>query len=397
MRAEDIEKLVSVGRPDDRTRRLVRRLRDVASRSRGEPRGRPALARRPARRHAAPPHPRDGGCAPAPVAGRHRASPSSAVTRRASRRSSSSTPAGGEPVQATEAPLGCRRVRLGARRHGSRVHRARSRAGSLRLGRGAGCRGRGAAPHHRHPLARQRSRLPRRPAVARCSSSRLPATDAEPFYEPAPAVRPRGRDAAEEAGGAARGDAADEGDTSYSRRGLRRRRDPDRAVDEIESARRDLRSVLVAVRVDGAGDARCSVARRTSRSSDVAVADDGTIALLAERRRRRGHRLHRPGSRALDPRAVGPAPAHRRRDDRPRRGRQPHHARSATTSSCRTARAAACACSASPRTGEVTEVLGGDVEVAGHAAARRPDRRGRRHAGLVRRARRDRGRSRRAP
>ena len=44
------------------------------------------------------------------------------------------------------------------------------------------------------------------------------------------------------------------------------------------------------------------------------------------------------------------------------------------------------------RAGDVTEVLGGDVEVAGHAAAAGPDRRRCRHAGLIRRTRRGRGR-----
>ena len=52
------------------------------------------------------------------------------------------------------------------------------------------------------------------------------------------------------------------------------------AADEVEDAKRDLRSVLMAVRVDGAGD-RVVVGRDASLSiSEVAVAGGGTIADL---------------------------------------------------------------------------------------------------------------------
>ena len=78
--------------------------------------------------------------------------------------------AGGEPVQATDAPLGVgdfdwapdgSKLAFTARVPG---------AGPLRLGGGARGRCRGAPAHHRHPVARQWSGVPRRspvPAVRR--------------------------------------------------------------------------------------------------------------------------------------------------------------------------------------------------------------------------------------
>ena len=89
-----------------RARRLVRRLRDIAAGSRRQPRGRSAVARRPARRDAASAHARHGGRRSAAVAGR-------LADRLPARRSRKGKPqvhvvhsGGGEPVQATDTPLG---------------------------------------------------------------------------------------------------------------------------------------------------------------------------------------------------------------------------------------------------------------------------------------------------
>ena len=275
MRAEDIEKLVSVGRPDDRARRLVRRLRDIAARSRRQPRGRPAVARRPSRRHAAPPHARDGGRRAAAVAGRlahrlpaRRREGQAADLRRRRRRAASrcrrptrrwaSASSTGRPTAASLA-----------------FTRPHARAGPLRLGRGAGCRGRGAAAHHRHPLARQRARLPRRPAGTASSSSRRPDLDAEPFYEPAAAVRPDGETPPKKQSSPPRRPQLTEGAVSHSGAVFARRRDPDRRRRDRAATGATCARVLVAVRVDGSGE-REVVGRDADLSiDDVAVAADG--------------------------------------------------------------------------------------------------------------------------
>ena len=110
----------------------------------------------------------------------------------------------------------------------------------------------------------------------------VPAPDihAEPFYEPAPAVLPDGEKPPKKklvpdeavaltAGPASRAGAVFRGDEVLT------------VVDEIEIDRRDLRSRLVAVRTDGSGE-RELIGRSANLSiSDAAVAVDGTIAFLA--------------------------------------------------------------------------------------------------------------------
>ena len=106
--------------------------------------------------------------------------------------------AGGEPVQATDAAAGRRRVRLGARRAALAFTARVPEPG--RYGSVEGLDAAAEAPRHITGIrwhANGLGYLADRPAQLFVVEA--PATDAEPFYEPAPAVRARGRDAAEEA------------------------------------------------------------------------------------------------------------------------------------------------------------------------------------------------------
>ena len=139
-------------------------------------------------------------------------------------------------------------------------------------------------------------------------------------------------------------------------------------VDEIEIDRRDLRSRLVAVRADGSGE-RELIGRSANLSiSDAAVAADGTIAFLAADVGESGIDFVAPGAALWLLEAGGP-----RRltdaetidldevgshitavgDDFLVQDRARGRVRLLRVS----------------RAGEVVEVLGGDVEVGGHAAA----------------------------
>ncbi len=195
-----------------------------------------------------------------------------------------------------------------------------------------------------------------------------PGLESEPFYEPAAAVRAGGRRAAEE-----------EARRRTSPPSSRMDRYPDRSrssaapevltvEDEIEHDRRDLSSRLVAVRADGSGERELIGRAATLSISAVTVAADGAIAVLAAHVGPSGIDFVAPGvslwlleadgPRALtDPETIdlGEVGSHITADgddflvqDR-RRGR------------VRLLRVT--------RSGEVEEVLGGDVEVGGHAAA----------------------------
>ena len=338
MRAEDIEKLLSVGRPEiapDGSFAVfaVSRPDLAANRAVGQ-----LWRDRPARRHASSPHPRDGGCRSAPLAGRiaHRLPPRRcqgqvADLRRRRRRRRARA---GDRRAAR-----CRRVRLGTGRHGSRLHRAGARAGSLRLRRGTGCRGRGSTPHHRHPLARQWARLSRRPAVGAVRGGG-PDHRRRAVLRARSRGAPRGRDPAQEAARAARGPSARPRATrSYSGAVFagneiltRHRRDRGRRSETFGRCSWPSAWTAAGERVVLDRDANLSI-------SEVAVAPDGTVALLASDVGSRGHRLHRPRRRAVDPR-VRPA---RAASPMPSRSTSARSAAtspaSATTSSCRTARA----------------------------------------------------------
>ncbi|GAA3208537.1 S9 family peptidase [Microbacterium terregens] len=108
----------------------------------------------------------------------------------------------------------------------------------------------------------------------------VPAVDAEPLYDPAPAVLPDGTEPPKKRVVVAEAVRLTEG--AASRTGAVFRGDEVLTVlDEIEDDHPDLRSRLVAVRTDGSGE-RELIGRSAGLSiSEVAVAADGTIALLA--------------------------------------------------------------------------------------------------------------------
>ena len=109
-----------------------------------------------------------------------------------------------------------------------------------------------------------------------------PAIDAEPFYEPAPAVRPDDAPPPKKTLVGAEARQLTDGTTSH--RGVVFTADGGELltlVDEIEVDRRDLRDRLAAVALDGSGAREVLGADAGISVYDVATATDGTIALLA--------------------------------------------------------------------------------------------------------------------
>lgn len=191
----------------------------------------------------------------------------------------------------------------------------------------------------------------------------------EPFYDPAAAVRAEGEDAPERRIVAAEARALTSGPASH--RGVVFTGDGAEVLtilDEIESDRRDLRTPVLALRVDGTGsrellgrDAGLSVA-------EIAVADDGTVALLASD----------PGPSGID--FIAPSDAlYRLEDGGPRRVTDPDAIDVGEAGSHITPVGADFLLQNRTRgrvelvrvtrAGEVAVVLDGDVEVGGHAAA----------------------------
>ncbi|QKJ19541.1 S9 family peptidase [Microbacterium hominis] len=108
-----------------------------------------------------------------------------------------------------------------------------------------------------------------------------PATDAEPFYAPAAAVRPEGEAAPAQTVVAAEARALTEGPLSYE--GLVFSRDGSEiltTVDDPRARRADLRSHVVALATDGSGRRDVLTQDAGLALYDLAIADDGTIALL---------------------------------------------------------------------------------------------------------------------
>jgi len=109
-----------------------------------------------------------------------------------------------------------------------------------------------------------------------------PDPGAEPFYAPAPVVVPEGERAPKQIVVAAEPVQLTEG--SVSHHGVVFTADGSEVLtvpDEIETERRDLRSSLIAVAVDGSGRREVVGRDRQLSIGDVAVARDGTIVLLA--------------------------------------------------------------------------------------------------------------------
>lgn len=275
---------------------------------------------------------------------------------------------GGEPVQATDAALGVGEFDWAP--DGASLAFTARIPESGRYGSVEGLDASAEAPRHITGVrwhANGLGYLADRPA--RLFVVPAPATDSEPFYEPAAAVVAEGETVkkkqivAHEAtqlgggdGGASRSGAVFAGDEILT------------VLDEIEPARRDLRSTVVAVRADGSGE-REVLGRDANLSVDeLAVADDGTIAVLASDVGADGIDFVAPGvglwlleaggPRSLtDPETIdlGEVGSHITPigDDFLVQDRSRGRVRLLRVT----------------RAGEITELLGGDVEVAGHAAA----------------------------
>ncbi|MBW9093879.1 S9 family peptidase [Microbacterium jejuense] len=193
-----------------------------------------------------------------------------------------------------------------------------------------------------------------------------PDVDAEPFYEPAAAVRPDDAPVPKKTVVAAEARQLTDGTTSHG--GLVFSADGSElltATDDIESAVRDLRTRVVAVAVDGSGEREVLAFDAGLSVFDIAVADDGTVALL-------GHEVG-DGRDFIAPGVglflLGPEGPRRLTDvDEVYLG-EGHLSASgddflvhdSTRGRVRLLRVS--------RDGAVAEVLGGDLEVSGHAAA----------------------------
>ncbi|HEX5728691.1 S9 family peptidase [Microbacterium sp.] len=195
-----------------------------------------------------------------------------------------------------------------------------------------------------------------------------PDLDAEPFYEPAAAVRPESATPPKKKVVAADAIALTEGVASHSN-AVFLGDEVLTVVDEIEPDRRDLRSRLVAVRVDGSGE-RELVGRGADLSIvDVAVAPDGAVGLLASDVGPSGVDFVASGV-ALWLLAEGDAPRRLTDGDTTDFGEVGSHitavgddflVQDRYRGRVRLVRVT--------RTGDVRELIGGDVEVTGHAAA----------------------------
>ena len=275
---------------------------------------------------------------------------------------------GGEPVQATDAPLGVSEFAW-APDGGSLAFVARvpeqGRYGSVE-----GLDASAEAPRHITGIrwhANGLGYLTDRPAQLFVVPAPDPA--AEPSYEPAPAVLPEGAEPPKRALVPVEPRQLTDGAASYA--GVVFGADGAEilaAADEIETERRDLRTRIVAVKTDGSG-VREVLGREANLSvSGLHVAADGVIALLAFDAGESGTDFVAPGVGLFVLAADGP----RRLTDAETidLGEVGSHidddgddflVQDRARGRVRLLRVS--------RTGDVIEVLGGDVEVVGHATA----------------------------
>ncbi len=196
-----------------------------------------------------------------------------------------------------------------------------------------------------------------------------PATDSEPAYEPAPAVLPEGVEAPRKPVVPAEARRLTEGSASHAGAVFTRDgREILTVIDEIEHERRDLRSRVVAVPVQGSGEREVLGRDANLSLNDLYVAADGTIAVLGDDVGAGGVDFVAPGvslwlleesgpRRLTDPETIdlGEVGSHIGEigDD--------FLVQDRTRGRVRLLRVT--------RDGGITELLGGDVEIAGHAAA----------------------------
>ena len=356
MRATDIETLVSVGRPDIAPDGSFAVFAIVAPRSRGQPRRRPAVARRPARRHAAPPDARHRRLRRRGSRPTDRGSRSCAAMRRARAQIFVVAAGGGEPVQVTDAPLGVEGFAWSpdgaSLAFTARVSRKRAATAASRdwMPSAEAPRRITGIRWHANGLGYIADRPAQLFLVA------VPGIDARAAStSPPPPLLAEGEQAAEE----------DAGRRSTPRALTDRARRPTpvscstatrvlTVVDEIEHDTRDLRSRLVAVARRRPGAARA--ARRGA--SDLSIADVAVADRRCGRRSRGGCGTERGSTSSPRASRCGCSKSGRPAGSpTPRRSTSARSAatsrRSATTSWCRTARAAASDCCGSTRTGDV--------------------------------------------
>lgn len=186
---------------------------------------------------------------------------------------------GGEPVQATDAPLGVEAFDWSD--DGALLAFTARVPEEGRYGSVEGLDAAAEAPRRITGIrwhANGLGYLADRPAQLFVVSA--PQVDGEPHYVPAAVVRPAGEEPPkkkvipEEARALTSGPASRSGAVFRGGEVLT-------VVEEIEHDRRDLRSRLVAVRADGSGERELVGPESNLSISDARVAADGTIALLA--------------------------------------------------------------------------------------------------------------------
>lgn len=273
---------------------------------------------------------------------------------------------GGEPVQATDAPLGVEEFDWSP--DGTRLAFIARVPEKGRYGSVEGLDAAAEAPRRITGIrwhANGLGYLVDRPAHVFVVEA--PAVDAEPFYEPAAAVMADGAEPAGRRVLAHEPTALTEGSASHS--GVVFAGDEIlTVVDEVEHDVRDLRSRVIALSVDGSGSREIVGLDSALSVSEIAVAPDGAVALLASDAGPSGIDFVAPGVALWLLSDAGPV----RLTDAETidLGEVGSHitaisedflVQDRTRGRVRLLRVT--------RAGEVTEILGGDVEVGGHAAA----------------------------
>jgi len=274
---------------------------------------------------------------------------------------------GGEPVQTTDAPLGVGEIAWSPA--GTQLAFTARIPEKGRYGSVEGLGAEAESPRHITGIrwhANGLGYLGDRPAQVFVVDA--PTTDGEPFYDPAPAVLPEGETAPTKPVVPAEARQLTSGPASYagvvfSADG----REVLAGVDEIEATRRDLRARIVAIAVDGSGEREVLPRDADLAVGDLVVASDGTIALLADEVGPCGVDFVAPATGLWLIEADGPR---RVTDETLDLGEMTSHitpidddflVQERTRGRNRLLRVA--------RDGAVTEVLGGDVEAGGQSAA----------------------------